>query len=94
MNTEGTVRAVFETGEPRRCSRARRLVCRPDENAIPVATPQDPQLGDGFYWLFSSLTRKHPFIAALDGYSSRTKQVKVRENATTKAAFALAPGNT
>src|SRR5262249_13535429 len=51
------------------------------------------QLGDGFYWLFSSLTGNHPFTAALNGYSSLTKHVRVRENAVTKAVFALVSGN-
>jgi hypothetical protein len=68
-------------------------VDQPDENATTVATPADPQLGDGFYWLFSSLTGTHPFTAALSGYSSLTKHVRVRENAVTKAVFALTSGN-
>ena len=32
--------------------------------ATTAATPDDPNLGDGFYWMFSSLTGKHPFTAA------------------------------
>jgi hypothetical protein len=64
-------------------------VDQPNDSTTTVATPQDAKLGDGFYWLFSSLAGKHPFTAALNGYSPLTKRVKVRENAKTKAVFKL-----
>ena len=31
--------------------------------ATSAATPDDPNLSDGFYWLFSPLTGQHPFTA-------------------------------
>jgi hypothetical protein len=34
-------------------------VDRPAERATSAATPDDPNLGDGFFWMFSSLTGSH-----------------------------------
>ena len=50
-----------------------------------------PNLGDGFYWLFSSLTGTHPFTASLAPLR-RADQVKVNvaSNWTATADFALA----
>ena len=32
---------------------------QPAEKATSAATPDDPNLGDGFYWMFSSITGSH-----------------------------------
>ncbi|GAA5188421.1 hypothetical protein GCM10023322_39080 [Rugosimonospora acidiphila] len=57
-----------------------------------AATPDDPNLGDGFYWLFSPVTGAHQFTASKPHYASPSKSVKVAANFTTKANFALAAG--
>ncbi|MBP1782323.1 subtilisin family serine protease [Micromonospora sp. HB375] len=65
---------------------------RPAEKATTVATPDDTELPDGFYWMFSSLTGKHPFTAGAGNYVSQTKQVTVEEDWATAANFQLAAG--
>ena len=65
---------------------------KPDEKATTAATPDDANLDDGFYWMFSSLTGRHPFEAAANQYVSQTKQVNVAANFTTQANFRLAGG--
>jgi N-acetylneuraminic acid mutarotase len=67
-------------------------VDKPAESATTAATPADPNLADGFYWMFSSLTGKHSFTAAKKNYVSKTKSVNVAANFTTQAAFNLAAG--
>ncbi|WP_239133837.1 carboxypeptidase regulatory-like domain-containing protein [Rugosimonospora africana] len=57
-----------------------------------AATPDDPNLGDGFYWLYSPVTGAHKFTAAKKSYTSLTKSVNVAANFTTKANFALTAG--
>ncbi|MFI7217290.1 S8 family serine peptidase [Micromonospora maritima] len=65
---------------------------RPAEKATTVATPDDTELPDGFYWMFSSLTGKHPFEASAGNYVSQTKQVTVEADWATAATFQLAAG--
>ncbi|MEE3920589.1 hypothetical protein V2I01_27160 [Micromonospora sp. BRA006-A] len=65
---------------------------RPAEKATTVATPDDTELPDGFYWMFSSLTGKHPFTADAGNYVSQTKQVTVEEDWATAPNFQLAAG--
>ncbi|GAA1029692.1 hypothetical protein GCM10009557_19100 [Virgisporangium ochraceum] len=62
---------------------------RPAEKGVSAATPDDPNLPDGFYYLFSSLTGAHPFTASKGGYTPTTKSVTVAANATVRADFAL-----
>ena len=50
---------------------------RPEESAVTEATPDDTALDDGFYWMFSSLTGRHPFEATANQYGSQTRQVNV-----------------
>jgi N-acetylneuraminic acid mutarotase len=65
---------------------------KPTESAITSATPNDPNLDDGFYWMFSSLSGKHNFTAAKGHYVAKTKSVNVAANFVTKASFTLAAG--
>jgi subtilisin family serine protease len=65
---------------------------RPAERAVSAATPDDPNIPDGFYVLFSSLTGAHPFTATLPGYASTTRSVTVTANSTVRADFVLGAG--
>ncbi|MCL7460215.1 S8 family serine peptidase [Micromonospora sp. MSM11] len=65
---------------------------RPTEKATTVATPDDPGLADGFYWLFSTLTDTHGFTARAGSYVSQSKQVDVQADWATAANFQLAAG--
>jgi hypothetical protein len=56
-------------------------------------TPDDPNLGDGFYWMFTSATGSHPFTASKGGYVDQVKTVDVATDFTTKADFALDAGH-
>jgi subtilisin family serine protease len=64
----------------------------PDTSATTAATPDDPGLADGFYWLFSSLTGRHDFTASAENYVSQTRRVNVAPDATTQANFRLGAG--
>ena len=71
------------------------VVTTPDAatvTATSAATPDDPNLGDGFYWLFSPVTGSHPFSAAKARYQAANRTVKVAAEYTTAADFALAAG--
>lgn len=65
---------------------------RPAETATTAATPDDTELADGFYGMFSSLTDQHKFTAKAGNYVSQTKQVDVRADGATAADFQLAAG--
>ncbi|MEH1168242.1 S8 family serine peptidase [Micromonospora sp. CPCC 205539] len=65
---------------------------RPAEKATTVATPDDPGLPDGFYWLYSSLTDTHKFTAKASNYVTQSKQVDVQADWATTANFVLAAG--
>ena len=64
----------------------------PSDNATTVATPDDPNLGDGFYWMFSTLTGSHSFTAARSHYVSQSKSLTVAGNAANKLTFSLKAG--
>jgi N-acetylneuraminic acid mutarotase len=66
---------------------------QPAENALSAATPTDPNLDDGFYSVFSSLTGSHPFTASKTNFSSDTKTVNVAADAVTRQDFALGAGH-
>ncbi|WP_345630807.1 carboxypeptidase regulatory-like domain-containing protein [Rugosimonospora acidiphila] len=57
-----------------------------------AATPDDTNLGDGFYWLFSPATGTHQFTATDGRYTTATGTVKVSANYATRADFALKAG--
>jgi N-acetylneuraminic acid mutarotase len=65
---------------------------RPADTAISAPTPDNPNLGDGFYWLFSSLTGSHSFTASHGGYLSPAKAVNVAVDWTTRVDFSLGAG--
>ncbi|MFC8616651.1 S8 family serine peptidase [Micromonospora purpureochromogenes] len=65
---------------------------RPAEKATTTATPDDPGLPDGFYWMFSSLTGPHPFTAKAGNYVSQRKQIDVQADWATATNFQLAAG--
>ncbi len=57
-----------------------------------MATPDDPALGDGFFWMFSSLTGRHRLTAASSLYAPKTKTVNIGGNTTTKVKLKLNAG--
>ncbi len=63
----------------------------PADNATTVATPDDPALGDGFFWMFSSLTSRHRLTAASSLYTAKTKTVNIGGDTTTKVKLKLKP---
>ncbi|WP_345045868.1 carboxypeptidase regulatory-like domain-containing protein [Streptomyces sannanensis] len=63
---------------------------KPAEKTTSVATPNDPKLGDGFYWMFSSLTGEHTFSATVgNSYVSQDITVDVAPHRATDGTFAL-----
>jgi subtilisin family serine protease len=62
---------------------------RPVDKGVSAATPDDPNIPDGFYWLFSGLTGAHPFTASRAPYTPVTRTVTVAANSTVQADFAL-----
>ncbi|HKT02762.1 MAG TPA: carboxypeptidase regulatory-like domain-containing protein [Rugosimonospora sp.] len=67
-------------------------VDNPADAATTSATPDDPNLGDGFYSMFSPLTGAHPFTASKARYTPLTKTKTVVANDVTKTSFALTAG--
>lgn len=65
----------------------------PEDKGTAGPTPEDDAIGDGFYWLFSSVTGAHPFTAAKSGFESKTSTVAVAEDDATRADFALGAGH-
>ncbi|MFJ4846296.1 carboxypeptidase regulatory-like domain-containing protein [Streptomyces sp. NPDC088733] len=65
----------------------------PEDSGHSIATPDDPAVGDGLYWAFSSRTGRQEFTAALPafGYPTGTSAVTVKADAVTAADFALRP---
>ncbi|GGK94259.1 hypothetical protein Sme01_56970 [Sphaerisporangium melleum] len=65
---------------------------RPEEKATTAATPDDDALGDGFYWMFSTLTGARAFTGAKPGYGPVTSTVSVAADGATRANFDLKAG--
>ncbi|MCW3817757.1 hypothetical protein ONA91_25215 [Micromonospora sp. DR5-3] len=65
---------------------------RPAETGTTVATPDDPELPNGFVWMFSSLTGSHKFTAKARRYVSQSKEIDVQKNGATTATFQLPAG--
>ena len=59
----------------------------PETSAKTTATPDDENLDDGFYWMFSDQTGTHPFEATANQYSADTQDVRVIGDLTNKADF-------
>ncbi|WP_392567451.1 carboxypeptidase regulatory-like domain-containing protein [Actinacidiphila glaucinigra] len=69
-------------------------VTSPDEPAlstITAATPEDPNLGDGFFTLTAPLG-KHALTAATPHYTERTKTVAARADTAVTSAWRLTAG--
>jgi N-acetylneuraminic acid mutarotase len=64
----------------------------PSAQAVSAATPDDPELGDGFYWLFSPVTGSHKVGVTKTGYTAATRTAKIAADYTTAADFALGAG--
>ncbi|MFY1689593.1 S8 family serine peptidase [Plantactinospora sp. WMMB782] len=62
---------------------------QPADKGVSAATPDDPNIPDGFYWLYSSLTGAQPFTAGLAPYRSAGRQVTVVADDARRADFAL-----
>jgi hypothetical protein len=65
---------------------------RPAEKATSAATPDDTDLPDGFFWMFSSLTGSHKFTAKAASYVGQSKDVNVQKDGATAATLQLAAG--
>jgi len=66
---------------------------KPAEQAATAAVPADPAAGDGFYWMFSSLTGRRPFTAARPAYVPATTTLDVAPGGMTRADFVLGAGH-
>ena len=64
----------------------------PRDKGTSATTPDDPALGDGFFWLFSSSVGAHPFTARMHQYQATDQRIDVRADAATRADFALGAG--
>ncbi|MFD4538813.1 carboxypeptidase regulatory-like domain-containing protein [Streptomyces bauhiniae] len=64
----------------------------PGQSALTRATPDDPQLSDGFYWLFSTTPGRHTFTAAKSRHTPKTRTVRVAPNAVTRSDHSLDAG--
>ncbi len=64
----------------------------PEESGTTVATPDDENLADGFYWLFSTLTGAHDFEAAARNFESQVQSVDVAADDAVRADFTLGSG--
>ncbi|MFE7403705.1 carboxypeptidase regulatory-like domain-containing protein, partial [Streptomyces sp. NPDC057557] len=62
------------------------------DKAITAATPDDPALGGGFYWMFTSKTGSHTYTASKSKYADLAKTVNVAPDSTTQAVFNLKAG--
>ncbi|MER5755349.1 carboxypeptidase regulatory-like domain-containing protein [Streptomyces sp. NPDC002088] len=62
------------------------------QSAVTAATPDDPKLADGFYWLFSDTVGSHSFTVAKRRYASGDKSVRVAADSITEAGQALEAG--
>ncbi|WP_326719861.1 carboxypeptidase regulatory-like domain-containing protein [Streptomyces sp. NBC_00243] len=63
---------------------------QPTVSTTSAATPDDPNLGDGFYWLYSSLTGSHTFTAtAGNHYTSADVTVDVAADKATEGVVSL-----
>jgi N-acetylneuraminic acid mutarotase len=59
---------------------------------VSAATPEDPGVGDGYYWLFSSHTGTTAFTTSDGRYTIAHSSVTVAANAVTKANVSLDAG--
>jgi subtilisin family serine protease len=62
------------------------------QSATTMATPDDPGLGDGFYWMVSTDTGAQSLTASANQYVSETADVDIAADAATQADFVLGAG--
>jgi subtilisin family serine protease len=65
---------------------------KPADRGVSAATPEDANLGDGFYWLFSSLTGNHRFTGSKPPYQVAGADVAVPADGAVRADLVLAAG--
>ncbi len=65
----------------------------PSDHANTVATPNDSNVDDGFYTLFSTLTGSHDFTASKNQYGSDTENVDVQADDVVVQNFELGTGH-
>lgn len=63
-----------------------------DVTTSTVATPEDPEVKDGFYSVFSPDLGKHSFTAGKKPYTSLSKSVKTAADSAVSASFKLTAG--
>ncbi|WP_239077048.1 carboxypeptidase regulatory-like domain-containing protein [Actinocatenispora rupis] len=63
-----------------------------DKPAESASTVTDAGAGEGYYWMFSSVTGSHPFSAAKAAYATATSTVNVATDDVTRADFTLKAG--
>ena len=64
----------------------------PGDHTTTTATPDDPKLGDGFYWMFSHLTGNHPVKAQAPSYTAATGTANIAGDGTVRRDLTLAAG--
>ncbi|MBY8880530.1 carboxypeptidase regulatory-like domain-containing protein [Actinacidiphila acidipaludis] len=64
----------------------------PADHTTTAATPDDPNLGDGFYWTFSHVTGKHPVSAAASHYTTVTATANIPPDGTAGRDISLKAG--
>ncbi|MEU8935389.1 carboxypeptidase regulatory-like domain-containing protein [Streptomyces sp. NPDC048409] len=62
------------------------------QTALTTATPADPRLDDGFYWLFSDSPGKRSFAVTKSKFATATKTVRVVPDGVTEADQTLQSG--
>jgi N-acetylneuraminic acid mutarotase len=64
----------------------------PADHTTTTATPDDPGLGDGFYWMFSHVTGQHPVSTAASRYTTATATANIPADGTVDQNIALKAG--
>nr|WSX75242.1 carboxypeptidase regulatory-like domain-containing protein [Streptomyces sp. NBC_00899] len=62
------------------------------QTGLTVATPSDPQLGDGFYWFFSGTPGRQSFTMAKSRFASGTAAASVAPDGVTRIDRSLQAG--
>ncbi|WP_435133080.1 carboxypeptidase regulatory-like domain-containing protein [Actinacidiphila sp. bgisy144] len=64
----------------------------PEVTTATAATPDDPALPDGWYWLFAQGAGRHTYTAAANRYTTATKAVATTRDTVTTTHTALSAG--
>ncbi|MFF3125469.1 carboxypeptidase regulatory-like domain-containing protein [Streptomyces sp. NPDC057908] len=65
---------------------------KPAEGATSAATPDDPALGEGFYWFLSSVTGSHQVTAGANEYTGADETVDISADSANTADLTLTAG--